>query len=146
MSRHVRDAKAATGPGCAKQHRDDGGGRASTEMKQAASSLVALAVVLTAPAWCGEPHSSAEERRMRMVRDQIEARGVKDPRVLAAISEVPRHEFVPELACRRRGRPRRWSRSPRQVAQDAVPTMARPTQVVVVSLLHVRRVRQLCWA
>ena len=65
-------------------------------MKQAASSLVALAVVLAAPAWCGEPLSSAEERRMRMVRDQIEARGVRDPRVLAAISEVPRHEFVPE--------------------------------------------------
>jgi len=30
-----------------------------------------------------------------MVADQIAARGVKDPRVLAAMREVPRHEFVP---------------------------------------------------
>ncbi|MDJ0846853.1 MAG: protein-L-isoaspartate(D-aspartate) O-methyltransferase [Myxococcota bacterium] len=31
-----------------------------------------------------------------MVRDQIEARGVRDPRVLAALRKVPRHELVPE--------------------------------------------------
>lgn len=37
--------------------------------------------------------------RLRMVRDQIEARGVRDPRVLAAIRDVPREAFVsPELA------------------------------------------------
>ena len=34
--------------------------------------------------------------RARMVREQIEARGVRDPRVLAAMREVPRHRFVPE--------------------------------------------------
>ena len=33
-----------------------------------------------------------------MVADQIVARGVKDPRVLAAMREVPRHEFVPAEA------------------------------------------------
>jgi protein-L-isoaspartate(D-aspartate) O-methyltransferase len=33
--------------------------------------------------------------RADMVRTQIEARGVKDPRVLAAMRRVPRHEFVP---------------------------------------------------
>src|ERR1700704_4168797 len=32
-----------------------------------------------------------------MVQTQIAARGVRDPRVLAAMREVPRHEFVPEL-------------------------------------------------
>jgi protein-L-isoaspartate(D-aspartate) O-methyltransferase len=32
--------------------------------------------------------------RERMVAEQIEARGVKDPRVLAAMREVPRHLFV----------------------------------------------------
>jgi protein-L-isoaspartate(D-aspartate) O-methyltransferase len=38
-------------------------------------------------------------KRERMVRDQIEARGVKNPRVLAAMRKVPRHRFVPpELA------------------------------------------------
>ncbi|MEW5768580.1 MAG: protein-L-isoaspartate(D-aspartate) O-methyltransferase [bacterium] len=34
--------------------------------------------------------------REDMVRDQIEARGVSDPAVLAAMRKVPRHEFVPE--------------------------------------------------
>src|SRR5262249_16434116 len=33
--------------------------------------------------------------RSRMVDDQIAARGVRDPRVLAAMREVPRHLFVP---------------------------------------------------
>ena len=33
--------------------------------------------------------------RARMVRDQIAARGITDPRVLAAMGSVPRHEFVP---------------------------------------------------
>ncbi|MEW5772068.1 MAG: protein-L-isoaspartate(D-aspartate) O-methyltransferase [Thermodesulfobacteriota bacterium] len=34
--------------------------------------------------------------RERMVREQIEARGVRDPAVLAAMSKVPRHLFVQE--------------------------------------------------
>lgn len=34
--------------------------------------------------------------RLRMVRDQIEARGVRDPRVLEAMRSVERHLFVPE--------------------------------------------------
>jgi len=33
--------------------------------------------------------------RAAMVEEQIEARGVRDPRVLAAMREVPRHQFVP---------------------------------------------------
>jgi protein-L-isoaspartate(D-aspartate) O-methyltransferase len=33
--------------------------------------------------------------RVRMVREQIMARGVTEARVLAALSRVPRHEFVP---------------------------------------------------
>ncbi len=33
---------------------------------------------------------------MDMVAQQIAARGVKDPRVLAAMRRVPRHEFVPD--------------------------------------------------
>ena len=38
---------------------------------------------------------SSEAARDRMVSSQIEARGVKDPRVLAALRSVPRHELVP---------------------------------------------------
>lgn len=34
--------------------------------------------------------------RARMVRDQIERRGVSDPRVLRAMETIPRHQFVPE--------------------------------------------------
>lgn len=33
---------------------------------------------------------------MQMVEDQIQARGIRDPRVLEAMRQVPRHEFVPE--------------------------------------------------
>jgi len=35
------------------------------------------------------------QKRAAMVRDQIEREGVSDPRVLAAMREVPRHLFVP---------------------------------------------------
>jgi protein-L-isoaspartate(D-aspartate) O-methyltransferase len=35
-------------------------------------------------------------RREQMVRNQIEARGVKDPRVLESMRTVPRHLFVPD--------------------------------------------------
>ncbi len=36
--------------------------------------------------------------RERMVTAQIESRGVRDPRVLAAMRKVPRHLFVPEAS------------------------------------------------
>ncbi len=36
-----------------------------------------------------------EEEREKMVDYQIAARGVRDPRVLAAMREVPRHFFIP---------------------------------------------------
>lgn len=41
---------------------------------------------------------SAQQReaRERMVREQIQARDVRDPRVLEALRKVPRHLFVPE--------------------------------------------------
>ncbi|MEP6995288.1 MAG: hypothetical protein ABI968_12250, partial [Acidobacteriota bacterium] len=35
-----------------------------------------------------------QESRARMVETQIAARGVRDPRVLAAMGKVPRHLFV----------------------------------------------------
>ena len=38
---------------------------------------------------------SLDEARARMVQEQLEARGVRDARVLAAMREVPRHRFVP---------------------------------------------------
>ncbi|MFW6011926.1 MAG: protein-L-isoaspartate(D-aspartate) O-methyltransferase [Desulfosalsimonas sp.] len=36
------------------------------------------------------------QQRMKMIKNQIKARGIKDPEILAAFEKVPRHEFVPE--------------------------------------------------
>lgn len=43
-----------------------------------------------------EDASRWQARADAMVREQIESRGVRDPRVLAALRAVPRHRFVPE--------------------------------------------------
>ncbi|MDP4858235.1 MAG: protein-L-isoaspartate(D-aspartate) O-methyltransferase [Desulfobacterales bacterium] len=43
-----------------------------------------------------EEPSDIRPARDDMVRVQIETRGIKDPRVLAAMREVPRHLFVPQ--------------------------------------------------
>jgi protein-L-isoaspartate(D-aspartate) O-methyltransferase len=40
--------------------------------------------------------AAREQERHEMVRTQIEARGVRDPAVLEAMREVPRHRFVPQ--------------------------------------------------
>jgi protein-L-isoaspartate(D-aspartate) O-methyltransferase len=45
------------------------------------------------------PTPSDDDRareRQRLVRDSMEARDIRDPRVLAAMRKVPRHAFVPE--------------------------------------------------
>ena len=41
------------------------------------------------------PSDEYKAAREEMVRNQIEARGIHDPRVLAALRKVPRHLFVP---------------------------------------------------
>lgn len=44
----------------------------------------------------GAPASDAfAEARREMVEEQVAARGIRDPRVLAAMAAVPRHELVP---------------------------------------------------
>jgi protein-L-isoaspartate(D-aspartate) O-methyltransferase len=47
------------------------------------------------PRDAGAPDARSAERE-RMVARQLEARGIADPAVLAALREVPRHLFVPE--------------------------------------------------
>lgn len=68
-------------------------------------TLQALNVLGALIALTGCDHRAAElppdlytELRRRMVREQLEpvGRGIVDPRVLAAMGRVPRHEFVPE--------------------------------------------------
>jgi protein-L-isoaspartate(D-aspartate) O-methyltransferase len=41
------------------------------------------------------PDEERAAERARMVAEQVEARGVRDPRVLEALRAVPRHRFVP---------------------------------------------------
>lgn len=56
-------------------------------------------LVLTLAACAGAPAEKPGDvvaaARERMVREQIEARGVSDPRTLRALRAVPRHLFVP---------------------------------------------------
>jgi protein-L-isoaspartate(D-aspartate) O-methyltransferase len=44
------------------------------------------------------PGQNYERERRRMVARQLERRGITDQRVLQAMGEVPRHEFVPSEA------------------------------------------------
>ena len=39
-----------------------------------------------------------EDHAERMVREQLEDRGIRDPRVLAAMRSVPRHAFMPDAS------------------------------------------------
>ncbi len=55
------------------------------------SRVMAMLLVLMASARAGDQ----AELRDRMVTTQLEARGIDDARVLAAMRAVPRHEFVP---------------------------------------------------
>ncbi|MEW5983534.1 MAG: protein-L-isoaspartate(D-aspartate) O-methyltransferase [Acidobacteriota bacterium] len=67
------------------------------------TSRPTLALAVTAMMACapmGDAGQAAgpqtyDAARRAMVADQIEGRGVRDPRVLAAMREVPRHLFVP---------------------------------------------------
>jgi protein-L-isoaspartate(D-aspartate) O-methyltransferase len=57
-----------------------------------------LIFVLFAATGCGQrpaPVSDFASERQRMVREQLMSRGIHDERVLAAMSKVPREEFVP---------------------------------------------------
>jgi protein-L-isoaspartate(D-aspartate) O-methyltransferase len=68
--------------------------------KYAPSTMfVAFALALSG-AQCGSASelqkTDFEASRTRMVEDQLRARGIRNSRVLQAMSAVPRHEFVPE--------------------------------------------------
>jgi protein-L-isoaspartate(D-aspartate) O-methyltransferase len=69
-------------------------------MASARRALATLVLALLAAAATGAAVPPKEdgfaEARRRMVEEQIRARGVTDPAVLAALQSVPRHLFVPE--------------------------------------------------
>ena len=63
------------------------------------SRALALPLLLLAAACRPVPSVHAgdsAQARHAMVEEQLAARDIKEPRVLAAMREVPRHEFVPE--------------------------------------------------
>ncbi len=60
------------------------------------SALLVLSACSAAPA--ASPPSAADAARERMVKEQIEARGIRDPLTLAAMRKVPRHLFVPSAS------------------------------------------------
>jgi protein-L-isoaspartate(D-aspartate) O-methyltransferase len=68
------------------------------------AALLALAAVLLALAGAAAPKVDSPTpvdevfaaARQRMIEEQIRARGVSDPAVLAAMAAVPRHRFVPQ--------------------------------------------------
>jgi protein-L-isoaspartate(D-aspartate) O-methyltransferase len=53
-----------------------------------------IGIIIYGAAFAGEGHDMLLKRQ-RMVEEQIAARGVTDPRVLAAMMKVERHLFVP---------------------------------------------------
>ena len=59
---------------------------------------IVAATLLAAACLAGTPCAAAERdtERIAMVRTQIEARGVRDARVLEAMRAVERHRFVPD--------------------------------------------------
>jgi protein-L-isoaspartate(D-aspartate) O-methyltransferase len=70
------------------------------------SAVLALGALVIG---CAEPPPAGDfaAARERMVREQIESRGIRDAAVLAALRAVPRHAFVPEEA-----RPRAYEDRP----------------------------------
>jgi len=78
----------------------------------------------------GSPADEALYARLRerMVADQIQARGVTDPRVLAAMRTVPRHRFVPEQL-----RPQAYEDHPLPIGQGQ--TISQPYIVGLMSEL-----------
>jgi protein-L-isoaspartate(D-aspartate) O-methyltransferase len=67
------------------------------------SSAAAISVLLIAVLACSATETEPQDRtdgreaeRRRMVEEQLEARGIRDRRVLDAMRAVPRHLFVPE--------------------------------------------------
>lgn len=62
-----------------------------------AKTAILTVVVFAMSAYCAEGGGRDVERlRDQMVKRQIEARGVSDKRVLAAMRKIERHKFVPQ--------------------------------------------------
>mgnify|MGYP006281238407 CR=1 FL=1 len=99
-------------------------------MKRRYSHLWVLGafVFLSAASCWGDAGKSGDfaKQRDRMVREQIEKRGVKDPDVLAAMQAVERHRFVPG-----RWRHRAYTDSPLPIGEGQ--TISQPYIVALMT-------------
>jgi protein-L-isoaspartate(D-aspartate) O-methyltransferase len=73
-----------------------------TMMSRLIQCTLVLPLIILLFLFCGKPKIKSNDdnyalTRERMVKYQIEGRGVTDQRVLAAMRKVPRHLFVPEV-------------------------------------------------
>jgi len=80
---------------------------------------------------CGDPvsaqdDSSYEAARETMVREQIARRGIRDPRVIEAMRQVPRHSFIPPAE-----RARAYDDSPVPIGQGQ--TISQPYIVALMT-------------
>ena len=60
------------------------------------TGIIATSCMLMGFWVCSPAQTIQEKQRNRMVKDQIENRGIKDTAVLKALRKVPRHLFVPD--------------------------------------------------
>ncbi len=72
------------------------------------------------------------ELRERMVRHQIEARGIADPAILRAFDEVPREEFVDE-------KQRQWAYDDHPLPIEAGQTISQP--YIVAAMIEAAEIR-----
>ena len=72
------------------------------------------------------PSEEYQASRERMVRTQLESRGIDDPRVLAAMARVPREQFVPLSA-------RRHAYADRALPIECDQTISQPYIVALMS-------------
>ena len=84
-----------------------------------------------APTRCGRSASLTSDlslaARLRMVDEQVYARGVRDPRVLDALRTVPRHEFVPSAE-------RAHAYEDRPLGIGAGQTISQPYMVAIMTV------------
>ncbi|MCH8854796.1 MAG: protein-L-isoaspartate(D-aspartate) O-methyltransferase, partial [Proteobacteria bacterium] len=83
-------------------------------------------VTSSAPAWPRPRFGARQDERHRMVRQQIVPEGVRDPRVLTAMRNVPRHAFVPA-----RYRTRAYADTPLPIGHDQ--TISQPLMVAAMT-------------
>lgn len=61
-----------------------------------AGAILLAATMIDAAPWIPQDGHDRAAERSRMVDEQLRVRGIRDPRVLAAMDRVPRHLFVPQ--------------------------------------------------